>query len=197
MDDDLTDRLRALAAQWAERSYELSAALNEAAGRIAALEADGIHSCHDGCPRIACVQQRRISALEAERADIALAVRWAPSSAHWHQRLIELLGPDVWQGWDAMSARADAAECERNHLRELCAAVYQAVGAADGPVEMLDNLNAAANGQPLPHKPGAGLPWAPPAVAENAALRAALQAERAALEAAIDAARGAKGGSDA
>jgi hypothetical protein len=48
-------------------------------------------------------------------------------------------------------------------LRDLCAAAYQVVGVADGPVEMLDNLWAAAEGKPLPHDPGAGLPWSPPA----------------------------------
>lgn len=47
-------------------------------------------------------------------------------------------------------------------LRDLCAAAYQVVGVADGPVEMLDNLWAAAEGKPLPHDPGAGLPWSPP-----------------------------------
>lgn len=46
-------------------------------------------------------------------------------------------------------------------LRELCATAYQVVGAADGPVELLDNLSAAANGDPLPHDPMAGLPWTP------------------------------------
>ncbi len=43
-------------------------------------------------------------------------------------------------------------------LQELLAAAYQALGALDGPAEMLDNLSAAANGQPLPHSPMAGLP---------------------------------------
>ena len=47
-------------------------------------------------------------------------------------------------------------------LRDLCAAAYQVVGVADGPVEMLDNLWAAAEGKPLPHDPGAGLPWSQP-----------------------------------
>ena len=47
-------------------------------------------------------------------------------------------------------------------LRDLCAAAYQVVAVADGPVEMLDNLWAAAEGRPLPHDPGAGLPWSPP-----------------------------------
>jgi hypothetical protein len=44
----------------------------------------------------------------------------------------------------------------------LCAAAYQVVGAADGPLEMLDNLSAAANGDPLPHHPMEGIPWVPP-----------------------------------
>lgn len=44
-------------------------------------------------------------------------------------------------------------------LRELCASAYQVVGAANGPVELLDNLTAAINGDPLPHDPSAGLPW--------------------------------------
>ena len=47
-------------------------------------------------------------------------------------------------------------------LRDLCAAAYQVVGVAGGPVEMLDNLWAAAEGKPLPHDPGAGLPWSQP-----------------------------------
>ena len=59
-----------------------------------------------------------------------------------------------------------------DQLRELCAATYQVVGAADGPVEMLDNLSAAGNGEPLPHEPGAGLPWVPEdALADSQALQ--------------------------
>jgi hypothetical protein len=49
----------------------------------------------------------------------------------------------------------------KNQLRQLCAAAYQVVGAASGPLEMLDNLSAAANGENLPHETGAGLPWLP------------------------------------
>lgn len=50
---------------------------------------------------------------------------------------------------------------DKEAIRELCAAAYQVVGAADGPVEMLDNLSAAANGDPLPHHPMEGIPWVP------------------------------------
>lgn len=52
------------------------------------------------------------------------------------------------------------AERERE-LTSLCATVYQVVGAADGPVEVLDNLLDAAYGRPLRHSTLAGLPWTP------------------------------------
>lgn len=50
-------------------------------------------------------------------------------------------------------------EREIHQLRSLCGAAYQVVGAADGPVEMLDNLSAAASDWRLPHDTSAGLPW--------------------------------------
>lgn len=40
---------------------------------------------------------------------------------------------------------------ERDRLRTVCAEAYQFAGAYDAPVEVLDNLSAAANGWPLPH----------------------------------------------
>lgn len=66
----------------------------------------------------------------------------------------------------ALLAVAYIGQCNETirQLRELCAAVYQVVGAVDGPVEMLNNLSAAACGQALPHDPGAGLPWTPDCV---------------------------------
>ena len=51
---------------------------------------------------------------------------------------------------------------EIEQLRALCAAAYQVAGACDASMEMLDNLWAAANGQPLPHDPLAGLPFVAP-----------------------------------
>lgn len=89
------------------------------------------------------------------------------------------VAPSFEEAWAVMESRGyrygeDALCCTRlgwemgrefgvpdESLRKLCAAAYQVVGAADGPVEMLDNLSAAGNGEPLPHKPGAGLPWVP------------------------------------
>lgn len=67
---------------------------------------------------------------------------------------------DLTAAWMA-GAAAERKRAEQS-LRDLCAAAYQVVGVADGPVEMLDNLVAAAEGEPLPHDPGAGLPWSPP-----------------------------------
>lgn len=46
-------------------------------------------------------------------------------------------------------------------LIALLSAAYQVVGAANAPVELLDNLSAVIHGKPLPHDSGAGLPWAP------------------------------------
>lgn len=37
-------------------------------------------------------------------------------------------------------------------LRSVCAEAYQMAGALDAPVEVLDNLSAAANGEDLPHE---------------------------------------------
>ena len=53
------------------------------------------------------------------------------------------------------------AELELEAIRELCSAAYHVLVAADGPVEMLDNLSAAAQGVPLPHSPMSGVPWVP------------------------------------
>lgn len=47
---------------------------------------------------------------------------------------------------------------EIKSLRRLCASAYQALGALDGPVPLLDNLRAAASGEVLPHATDAGLP---------------------------------------
>lgn len=67
---------------------------------------------------------------------------------------------DLTAAW--MAGAAEERKRAEQSLRDLCAAAYQVVGVADGPVEMLDNLWAAAEGEPLPHDPGAGLPWSPP-----------------------------------
>lgn len=50
------------------------------------------------------------------------------------------------------SAMVGKLETERDQLREVCAEAYQFAGAYDAPVEVLDNLSAAANGWPLPHE---------------------------------------------
>jgi hypothetical protein len=54
----------------------------------------------------------------------------------------------------------DAARAEVDRLRTLCAEVYQVAGSLDAGDLVLDNLWAAANGEPLPH--ASLLPYAPP-----------------------------------
>jgi hypothetical protein len=57
-----------------EMAYsELVDACEEKDARIAELEdengrlqGDGMHTCHDNCPRLACVQRRRIAELEGK-----------------------------------------------------------------------------------------------------------------------------------
>lgn len=68
---------------------------------------------------------RRIAELEAERDNIAWAVRFAPTSAHWSEMLKELLGPDAREGIDFLDhqliearTRIEALEAERDRLRE-------------------------------------------------------------------------------
>lgn len=41
---------------------------------------------------------------------------------------------------------------EIENLRYVCAEAYQFAGAYNAPVEVLDNLSAAAIGEPIPHK---------------------------------------------
>jgi hypothetical protein len=60
--------------------------------------------------------------------------------------------------WIKVDERNDQ---RKQQLEELFATAYQVVGAAGGPVELLDNLYAATNGDELPHSPDAGLPWVP------------------------------------
>lgn len=52
----------------------------------------------------------------------------------------------------SLAKQAFKAERERDALRLVCAEAYQMAGALGASVEALDNLSAAANGQPLPHE---------------------------------------------
>lgn len=74
----------------------------------------------------------------------------------------------VYLEQDAYSVMEAADEIDRlraelDALRKLCSAAYQVVGAADGPMEMIDNLFEAASGRSLRHDAMAGLPWTQPA----------------------------------
>ena len=51
---------------------------------------------------------------------------------------------------------------ELDTLRDLCGAAYQAAGASGWPVEWLDNLSDAANGDPLRHDVAGLLPFFAP-----------------------------------
>lgn len=70
---------------------------------------------------------------------------------------------------ESLAAIQDAAT---RPYRELCAEVYQIIGALDGPVNALDNLSDAANGRLLRH--GCLLPYNPP---DKSAIQDAARAE--------------------
>ena len=130
------------------------------------------------------LQQNAITALKAALAeqDDDLTAAWMAGAAEERKRA-EQPQPVAWMVKDEGLYWTEEAAIRRadqfvepldvvplyttppapQSLRDLCAAAYQVVGVADGPVEMLDNLWAAAEGEPLPHDPGAGLPWSPPA----------------------------------
>jgi transcriptional regulator with XRE-family HTH domain len=57
-------------------------------------------------------------------------------------------GADIAQLRSTIATQAE--EIER--LRLVCAEAYQFAGAHNAPVEVLDNLDAAASGEPLPHE---------------------------------------------
>jgi hypothetical protein len=50
-----------------------------------------------------------------------------------------------------VDAELAAARAEIDHLRQLCAEVYQVAGTLGADARVLDNLWAAADGKPLPH----------------------------------------------
>jgi HAMP domain-containing protein len=81
MTEELVERLRdAVTYGYMPRLMREVAA--EAADRIEALQAeierltyDGIHTCHDHCPRLPCVQRREIEELQAEVERLREALR--------------------------------------------------------------------------------------------------------------------------
>lgn len=79
------------------------------------------------------------------------------------------LQPDLngaWVTWEAYEAILSSKDAEIGRLREVCSEVYQAFGAmssiagffcTDDCERVMDNLSAAANGEPIPHADL--LPW--------------------------------------
>ena len=51
---------------WAQQCRKARRNAAEAADAIERLTYDGIHTCHDDCPRLPCVQRREIDALRGE-----------------------------------------------------------------------------------------------------------------------------------
>ena len=75
---------------------------------------------------------------------------------NWWERfrawLAYLIFPEPNSWYVEACERADKLEDENAALKQLCAEAYQVVGALNGPVNLLDNLSAGAQGEPMPHK---------------------------------------------
>jgi hypothetical protein len=87
--------------------------------------------CGDGPPvRVDAIQQqaepkgggRLPPPLQAEPVteDMKAAVRWAPSSAYWSERLREFFGPDAREGIDALERRIAGAQEQAEPDLSLC-----------------------------------------------------------------------------
>jgi hypothetical protein len=73
---------------WAQQCSKARRNAAEAADAIERLTYDGIHTCHDDCPRLPCVQRREIDALRAEVAELE---SWkVAEEAHHHLLLAEV-----------------------------------------------------------------------------------------------------------
>jgi hypothetical protein len=84
--DDLVERLDvehtrnggqgAYAWQARELCGKAAAEIRSLRAEVQRLTYDGIHTCHDACPRLPCVQRREIEALTAENAKLRKALEY-------------------------------------------------------------------------------------------------------------------------
>jgi hypothetical protein len=85
---ELVERLRVGAEIYGCYDVMAQQMLTEAADAIERLTYDSIHTCHDDCPRLPCVQRREIDALRAEVAELE---SWkVAEDAHHHLLLAEV-----------------------------------------------------------------------------------------------------------
>jgi hypothetical protein len=71
-----------------DSALALKAELEALQAEVERLTFDGIHTCHDDCPRLPCVQRREIEALQA---DVAELESWkVAEDAHHHMLLAEI-----------------------------------------------------------------------------------------------------------
>ena len=69
----------------------------------------------------------------------------------WRQRA-EKAHAEAIKAIDVLHDKRREAEAELDNLRTVLAEVYQVLGALDAPVNVLDQVTAALNGDPLPHE---------------------------------------------
>jgi len=79
--DDLVERLEEMQADYAGSRAgwiiaQAAAEIRSLRAEVQRLTYDGIHTCHDACPRLPCVQRREIEALTAENAKLRKALEY-------------------------------------------------------------------------------------------------------------------------
>lgn len=90
-----------------------------------------------------CAEEQRSEAVTwADELEFAL------SDEVFREKSVLQMNPDVIR--DGISIMRNL-ETENAALKQLCAEAYQVVGALNGPVNLLDNLSAGAQGEPMPH----------------------------------------------
>ena len=101
MTEELVMRLRS--GRWLGETTgkEAADAIEALQAKVERLTYDGIHTCHDDCPRLPCVQRREIDGLRAEVAELE---SWkVAEEAHHH-----LLQADVRRLTNELQAHKDA-----------------------------------------------------------------------------------------
>jgi BMFP domain-containing protein YqiC len=118
--------------------YVLSSEYDALAAQVAALETNGIHTCHDRCPRIACVQGREIARLTARVAKLEQALLSERGKLEQADALCESLQnklasrPLSAGDTDALEARVAELEANLNYIRTVCDNMLDTQPDADG-----------------------------------------------------------------
>lgn len=162
MSSDIVKRLRA----WQElvaSGYEVPAAgrtMREAADRIEALEGEverltvnGIHTCHDKCQRLPCVQGREIRRLEGEVEKLRKLLNAAEKDCHKARFALQTIGESAVPDHPASSGLSELEHVQHHHtqLRRLAIMTLrpEAIGIYEAPRRDADEIRVRGVGRDL------------------------------------------------